>query len=42
VLRAIQMILKLNGPLPANKAPTNLQNVSDEQLYSHMIRQVNH
>lgn len=42
VLRAISMILKMNGPLPEIKAPTTLQNVSDEQLYSHMIRQVNH
>lgn len=42
VLRAISMILKMNGPLPEIKAPTNLQNVSDEQLYAHMIRQVNH
>lgn len=34
VLRAIQLLLNLSGPLPQIKAPTSIAEVADEQLFA--------
>lgn len=39
VLRAIQMLLKLNGPLPTFKEPTSVDDVSQEQVFARIMRQ---
>jgi hypothetical protein len=34
VLRAIQMLFELNGPLPKLKAPTSVNHIKDEQTFA--------